>query len=434
LEEGDFASADLEIAAFDRLARRTRQPGHLWYPPLWRGMRGLLAGREADAEAYADEVEGIGRQAQSSNAYILATTLRFAARWGRPDGLAELLPALEEYGADVPPDYPPLLVTAASVWASIGDKDRAMRSYRPLAEQSFASIPEDAEFLSCLLGCTEAAVLLGDRVGAEALHALLTPHASRWIVDGIGAACWGVGAEWLARLEDLLGRRVDADRHRGEAAQAYQAAGAVGPLRRLTGAGAQPAGRHGELRHGAGGWVVTWAGEQTVLPDLKGMHDLATLVVRPGTPVPALTLLAGAAGVAIVPAGGSDEILDEQARSAYRDRLRALEDEIADATARGDLGRAEHHRDERDFLVRELSAALGLGGRPRRLGDESDRARKAVTMRLREVIMRLDGPMPALARHLRAAMRTGRECCYDPEEPVSWWVGSLPRPGDRWTG
>jgi hypothetical protein len=125
--------------------------------------------------------------------------------------------------------------------------------------------------------------------------------------------------------------------------------------------------------------------------------------------------------VDLVPAGG-DEVLDARARAAYRDRLRALEDELAEAAT--DLGRAQRLRDEREFLLRELSAALGLGGRPRRLGDDADRARKAVTMRLREAIARLDGPLPGLAEHLRTAVRTGRECCYAPDGPVSWRVST----------
>ena len=235
-------------------------------------------------------------------------------------------------------------------------------------------------------------------------------------------------AEWLARLADLLGRGADADRLRARAEAAYRATGASGPLRRITGAVDSPSAGHGRLRREGGGWVVGWAGAQTTLPDLKGLHDLATLVSRPGTPVPAVRLLASGAGVDLGPPGGADEVLDDQARAAYRDRLRALEDEIAEASDDADLGRAERLRDERAFLLRELSAALGLGGRSRRLGDDTDRARKAVTMRLRDVIARLDDPLPALARHLRAAVRTGRECCYDPEEPVSWRVRTG-RPG-----
>jgi hypothetical protein len=161
-----------------------------------------------------------------------------------------------------------------------------------------------------------------------------------------------------------------------------------------------------------------------VLPDLKGLHDLAMLLSRPGTPVPAVRLLAAGAGVEMPTLGRGDEVLDERARAAYRDRLRVLEDDLADAEAAADLGSAQRIRDEREFLLRELSAALGMGGRPRRLGDDTDRARKAVTMRLRDAIARLDGPMPGLAEHLRAAVRTGRECCYAPDEPVSWRVST----------
>ncbi len=428
LEVGDFPAADAQITAFDRLARSTNEPAHLWYPPLWRGMRALLAGRESDAEAYADQVEAIGARAQSVNAQMLTTTLRFAARSGRAEEQVDLVRAVEAYAPNVPPDLPQFLVAMASMYAEVGDVEATARCYRPLADVGFGSLPEDAEFLSGMLGAVEAAILLGDEVGAKALSDRMSPFADVWIVDGIGAACWGLTAEWLARLADLLGRGADADRLRARAEAAYRATGATGPLRRIAGAVDSPSAGHGRLRREGNGWVVGWAGAQTTLPDLKGLHDLATLLSRPGTPVPAVRLLAGGAGVDLGPPVGADEVLDDQARAAYRDRLRTLEDEIAEAADAADLARAERLRDERAFLLRELSAALGLGGRSRRLGDDTDRARKAVTMRLRDVIARLDDPLPALARHLRAAVRTGRECCYDPEEPVSWRVRTG-RPG-----
>jgi hypothetical protein len=428
LEAGDFLAADAEVTAFDRLAATTHEPGHLWYPPLWRGMRALLEGRVADAEAFGNQVEAIGARAQSLNAQMLATTLRYAARWGRPEEQVDLVRAVEEYAVELPPDLPQFQLAMTSMYAGIGDVVATARCYRPLADAGFATVPEDAEFLSGLLGAIEAAILLRDRAGAAVLYDLLAPFADVWIVDGIGAACWGIVAEWLGRLADLLDRRAEAPRFRAQAEAAYRAAGATGPLRRLTGSDGAAGTERAELRHEGGGWVLAWGGRQTALPDLKGLHDLAVLLSRPGTPVPALRLLAAGAGVELGPPTGADEVLDERARAAYRDRLRDLEDEIAEATDDADLGRAERLTDERAFLLRELSAALGLGGRSRRLGDDADRARKAVTMRLRDVVARLDEPLPGLARHLRAALRTGRECCYDPPETVSWRV-SAGRPG-----
>ena len=68
-----------------------------------------------------------------------------------------------------------------------------------------------------------------------------------------------------------------------------------------------------------------------------------------------------------------------RARDAYRARLADLDAEIADAQDNHDLERATQARTEKDALIDELSTAYGLGGRPRRLGDSAERARKAVT-------------------------------------------------------
>lgn len=68
----------------------------------------------------------------------------------------------------------------------------------------------------------------------------------------------------------------------------------------------------------------------------------------------------------------------------------------------------------------QLAAAIGLGGRPRIAGDPADRARKAVTMRIRAAVRAIEAQDAALARHLRNAVRTGRLCSYEPEAPVTW--------------
>ncbi|MCM0676607.1 hypothetical protein NCC78_18220, partial [Micromonospora phytophila] len=64
--------------------------------------------------------------------------------------------------------------------------------------------------------------------------------------------------------------------------------------------------------------------------------------------------------------------------------------------------------------------AAGLAGRSRRLGDEAERARKAVTARIRDTLRRLDERHPALAAHLRDTVSTGNTCRYLPPEPPPW--------------
>jgi hypothetical protein len=71
-------------------------------------------------------------------------------------------------------------------------------------------------------------------------------------------------------------------------------------------------------------------------------------------------------------------------------------------------------------LLEELSRAVGLGGRARRLGDDTERARKAVSARIRDAIARINRAHPALGRHLDQAVATGTRCAYAPAEPVRW--------------
>jgi len=139
------------------------------------------------------------------------------------------------------------------------------------------------------------------------------------------------------------------------------------------------------------------------------------LLERPGESVSAVLLHTGHALQT-----GSDAVLDDQAKAAYRARLSDLESDIDEAELDNDTYRAEQARTERDALISELSAAVGLGGRDRRLGDERERARKAVSARIRDAIRRIDRANPALGEHLSATVRTGTWCTYCPTEPVHW--------------
>ena len=160
-------------------------------------------------------------------------------------------------------------------------------------------------------------------------------------------------------------------------------------------------------------WTLTFAGLTAQLPDAKGLHDLARLLAAPGQEIAALRLVGGAE-----PDTGSDELLDDTARAAYKRRLDELESEL-DST---DAERAEAAERERSALIAELARAYGLGGRVRRLGDRGEKARSTVTNRIRDVLRRVERVHPALAEHLRGSVVTGRTCVYRPDPPVRWHV------------
>jgi predicted ATPase len=178
-------------------------------------------------------------------------------------------------------------------------------------------------------------------------------------------------------------------------------------------------------------WAVAFAGTTIRLKDSKGLRDIARLLATPGREVAAVDLAwasgpdtsgrsasIGTLGLGVETHAG--ETLDAEARAEYRLRLADLQQEIADADAGNDLERASRAREEREFLVAELAAALGLGGRARKMLDPSERARKAVTGRVREAISHIEKAHLELGRHLRRSVRTGSFCLYDPPAPTGW--------------
>jgi len=154
---------------------------------------------------------------------------------------------------------------------------------------------------------------------------------------------------------------------------------------------------------------------------LRGFGYLRELLRRPGQPVAALDLAGAGTGVAVQ--SGLGDVLDKQALTAYRHRLRDLDQELTEAEQWSDLGRLDALRTERGALLDELARATGLGGRARPAGSSQERARVAVTKAISAATDRIATVDQPLARHLRAGIHTGLNCSYEPDpvdRPV--WV------------
>jgi pimeloyl-ACP methyl ester carboxylesterase len=168
------------------------------------------------------------------------------------------------------------------------------------------------------------------------------------------------------------------------------------------------------LRRDGDVWSIRWGGRTMHARHSRGLADLALMVAHPGRRFAATELVAAADGAAPWPAAGGDPVLDETAREQFRARLAALDEELAAATAGDRPERAAGLERERDAILRELRVATGLGGRRRALGDDGERARKAVTARIRECIARLRQLDAALGEHLERTVQTGTTCVYAP--------------------
>ena len=131
------------------------------------------------------------------------------------------------------------------------------------------------------------------------------------------------------------------------------------------------------------------------------------------------------AGIHVGGLGDAGEMLDDQAKAAYRRRLSELHEELEEAKEAGNVTRAEQAEEEIDALTRELSRAVGLGGRNRRAASASERARQSITKSIKAVLERIAQSNAALGDILSRSIKTGTFCSYQPERdfPIAWEFG-----------
>src|SRR5215216_3357174 len=181
-------------------------------------------------------------------------------------------------------------------------------------------------------------------------------------------------------------------------------------------------------------WSVVFEGRTVRVRDLRGIRYLARLLADPGREFHVLALVAAESGQtsgqrATVRPAGRTRVPAMPARCLTREpRTRTAgtsPKSRTTSTKRGPSVTASEPRQadaERDFLGRELSRALGLGGRDRRAASTSERARVSVTRAVRQAIVRVGEHHPVLGEHLERTIRTGTYCAYVPEPgaPAVW--------------
>ena len=467
LEASDGAGADADRARARGLSERLRYPLQRHYSDNAEVIRLIACGRFPEAEALSRSALQAGVSLGSPHATALhgSHMLLLTALRGRA---TDVLGPLRLLAAQAEIEFP----RASLVWIEClaGEQENARAGLRAFMQAGLASIRPDFFAPGCLALLAESAAHLGEAAACEELYERMAPYAGRAVVVGYATAHLGCFDRYLGALAHGLGRfdaaaeHLDAaivsDRRAGNRAwlalalegraalletnahdaraaslraEAAALRGELGlamallPVSVGSGLGAEPAPRYGEAsfeRAGAG-WRVVFAGRSITLDDSRGCVYLAHLLERPDEHVHVLDLVALVAPELEAGAtGGGMEVLDARARQEYRDRISSLQEELDEAEAHNDLSRAERAREELDTIAGLLAGALGLGGRSRRAGNATERARKAVYNRIRSVTRRLETVHPELGSHLRNSIRTGRTCSYRPERAVAWHVVS----------
>jgi hypothetical protein len=169
-------------------------------------------------------------------------------------------------------------------------------------------------------------------------------------------------------------------------------------------------------------WRIGPVADPKLLPAMKGFDYLRHLVRNQGREISCLDLAAAFAPEAAALADAGGALLDERAKSAYRQRLSALEADIEEASAWNDPDRVLALRQERQLLIDQLAQAYGLLGRARTFGSAPERARVAVRKAVAAALGRIATADPVTGSVLRLGVHTGRFCRYDPDpdRPVHW--------------
>ena len=392
-ERGDLAEVRRAVDEYAGRVTLVRDPRYAFFLPLWRA---TLAAADGDDAGYRRE-----RAALHTLVEVLPA-----------DSDARLLARVQElfHLLDVDGDPATAARRFAETWgsAAAGCRPRSpsprrsssLRTATPRRRGrcSTAGPPRSGRWPATPSGCpavvqlADVARLTGGHALAGWAHRALQPYRDLWAVEGIGAALRGPVSRAIAALAVVLRRRGPRS---GCARPARVRRGHL--ARRLRRRGPAGEGQQGHARHRPTRRAPR-RGRRRARPASVSSSSSATWAPCSTTP---------------------------RARPTAAASPRSTKPSTPPTRA-GDADRSASLTAERDRLVAELSAAVGLGGRARPTGSSAERARTTVTTRVKDALRRLDSAHPEAARHLRRSLRTGAFCRYDPDPIATWEVAHPP--------
>src|SRR5262249_48975771 len=462
------------LRRYRELAAACRLPSVRWHVTVVEGTLAQLAGRLADARRLARRAIGLLTPSNVNNVapFFGAQSFMVRAEEGRLGEIEPFVVMAAERGLNLPIWRAAL----AMLHATLGRIDAAHQAMADLGQAGFADLPWDGNLLGTYANLAQACALADAPRFAEPLVPLLAPYVDSVIILATMVGCLGSAARYAGLLAQTLGQHEAAIVHfeaalaknerigalpqlahtQHDLARSLRARGKRGDRERAAAlvadatamaerlelvalqqrlaadeaasrttvvvppppAPTTPTTRIARLRHEGDVWTVTCDKELIRLKDMKGVAYLLELLRNPGHEFHALDL----GGAEDLRAGDAGEMLDADARRAYKARLGERRGELQEAEEFNDIGRAARLREEMEMLADELNRATGLGGRARKAGSDAERARLNVTRAVRKVVRKIESGCPVLGRHLDRAGQTGLFGPHhpDPMSPVEW--------------
>ena len=202
----------------------------------------------------------------------------------------------------------------------------------------------------------------------------------------------------------------------------------------------------GVFRRGANGdWELGFGTDRCGgVKHVEGMVLIRTLLAAPGQEFSAFELIVDGVmpvdarrtvnarsdedgftedGLAITAQGSQWDgvpTLDHRALSEAKAELRELCEGRTRAEVDDNVEEYDRLEKQIEALTQQLSADVDLRGRPRPLGSESEKARKAAGRRYKTALKAVERSLPDLAKHLEECVKSGAHFRYLPDKPIHW--------------
>ena len=169
--------------------------------------------------------------------------------------------------------------------------------------------------------------------------------------------------------------------------------------------------------------MIRYAGGETYyLSQSRGAAYLHILLSKPNKEVLTRDLVYEVVHEeAVLHKGDAGNRLDELAISAYRERYQSLTSDLQEAESNNDLGKIKQLGEEKIWLEKELSAAIGIHGQRRQESSQQERFRKSVGNAIRRTLKDIACLSPEMAEHLKPpTLRLGIAPIYAPAINIQW--------------
>jgi len=413
LDRAESASPELRAAGFFNLAFLVAHDTDDWAAAaeiLDRGIEAVPAGHDADPilgyllclRGECDVFAGASADAVARTERGLEIIRSFGDPWGTGFGLWNVAYARQSAGN---------IDGASSAWHEMCElmRDHDIGLLLMVGGNSLGALAEERGDLTEARAFFEEALARRRQIGADQLgyvHGSL-PRSMVDLARVLGKQ--GHPDAAAALLEDAL-----------PVARELRDVAAVDEIRELQGT-AMPATLQASLQFDGQVWTIEFDGHTGHVADVRGLWHLRELLARPHQPIPSVVLASAGRGTPLID-GDAGPMLDRQALKQYRQRLADLDQDLAEAHDHADIEREAQLQHERDALIAELTRATGIGGRARKAGSSTERARLNVTRTVRHAIKHVENSVPALAAHLDGSVRTGNLCAYEPDHEMTWQI------------